>query len=177
MRQLLIFITGLAASSVGAEIVLPAGPPLEPEHAYQHPALRSLVFVSPETRQMAILPPAPVFIVPPPLLWRAPTPIPPYPVVYYGQPGVNLLVRPNNRDITSYNLRRAHSFSQGTYYRDTYLSLGDSPYGYGWLAYGLAYPPAVPAGFNQSSHPSNRDNSAYNLERAHRFSMDAYRKP
>ena len=41
-----------------------------------------------------------------------------------------------------------------------------------------AYPPVNNRpGFNQPSHPSNRDNTTYNLERAHRFSMDAYRKP
>jgi hypothetical protein len=41
-----------------------------------------------------------------------------------------------------------------------------------------AYPPAASAGgFNQPARPSNRDLNTYNLERAHRFSMDAYRRP
>lgn len=130
---------------------------------------------------MAILPPSPVFIAQPPLLWRAPSAMPAYPPPVMGG-GFNVPIRPSNRDVTTYNLQRAHGFSQELYYKDTYLRFGatnTSPYMYNYYgSLGLAYPPAVVGGgFNQPVRPSNRDVTTYHLERAHRFSMDAYKKP
>lgn len=160
----------LVAAPVAAEILFITGGGVvaaDPSYAFAHPTLRSVVFVTPEARQMAILPPAPVFIMPPPLLWRAPSPFPAYPPAATGS------TRPSNRDNVTYNLQRAHGYSQELFYRDAYL-LGTAPVLYSWSG-GLmpAYPPAA-AG---SRHPSNRDNTSYNLERAHRYSMDAYKKP
>lgn len=176
---------GIAAASLPARaeiLFLDGGKVVSADagYAYQHPSLRSVVFVTPEARQMAILPPAPVFIAPPPLLWRAPTAMPVYPppMPYVG--GINYSSRPSNRDLNTYNMQRAHAFSQELFYRDTYLSLGHSNPALIWYSYGglgPAYPPPQPAGFNQPARPSNRDNAAYHMERAHRFSMDLYKKP
>ncbi|MDP2809902.1 MAG: hypothetical protein Q8O34_07100 [Rhodocyclaceae bacterium] len=184
-RALLAVLAAAATAPAGAEILFLEGGRVasaEPDHAYRHPSLRSVVFVSPETRQMAILPPAPVFIQPPPLLWRVPTPfiVPPPGSVAIG---INASTRPSNRDVVNYSLQRAHSFSQNLYDKDTYLSLGASsplsPYWYSYYgAFGPAYPPAAGSGgFNQPARPSNRDITTYHLDRAHRFSMDAYKKP
>lgn len=142
---------------------------------YCHPALRSLMFVSPETRAQAILPPAPVFVAPPPLIWRAPgtRPIYPPPVMLSG---VNRAGMPSNRDMAAYNLARAHAFSQNLYRRDDNARIWFGPVpadGWLWLGDPLLYPPLAP-GLN---HPSNRDNAGYLIDRAHRFSQDAYRKP
>ena len=180
-----ILVTGatvLAASiatitTAAAEILFMEGggvASVEPSYAYAHPSLRSLVFITPEARQAAILPPAPVFIQPPPLLWRAPSPFPAYPPA--GTVGLpNTSSRPSNRDVATYNLQRAHGYSQELFYRDTYLNPGVPAYPLYYWSGGLMppYPPVVPG----SSHPSNRDNNSYNLERAHRYSMDAYKKP
>ena len=157
---------------------------------YQHPLFPSLVFINPQTRGQAILPPAPVFVAPPPLLWRAPRTADsaamaiPYPPT--ASPGFNRSGSPSNRDLASYNLARAHAMSQRLYRRDTALNLHygtasrPSPmiwYGadtWGWNApYYLHYPPAAPG----QTHPSNRDNASYLIDRAHRYSQDAYRKP
>lgn len=153
------------------------------EILYAHPALRSLVFVSPEARAQAILPPAPVFVAPAPLIWRAPgvsplTP-PPSPLAF------NRSGSPSNRDLSAYAIARAHAFSQNLYRRDgapvSPIFLGYGGNG-GWFWIGEAptafwltptYPPPAPG----ASHPSNRDNAASLLERAHRFSQDAYRRP
>ncbi len=140
-----------------------------------HPVLRSLVFISPETRAQAILPPAAVFVAPAPLIWRAPGTISVYPPpspLGFNSPG-----SPSNRDVVSYNLARAHAFSQNLYRRDGEAGnrLWFGPFrGNAWSVLGdpLLYPPLAP-GLN---HPSNRDNSSYLLERAHRFSQDDYRK-
>lgn len=159
-----------------AEIIVPAGTSSEVFYTYEHPALRSLVFVSPETRQMAILPPAPYFLASPPLLMRAPTAMPPYPPVPM-LPGVNLPARPSNSDNTNYNLQRAHAFSQNLHRENASVYFGAPAAYYGWSAYGPVYTPTQAPGFNQPARPSNRDNTTYNLERAHRFSADGYRKP
>lgn len=174
----LLLATGLAlTTAASAEIVLMGDggvASVEQGYAYAHPALRSVVFISPESRQMAILPPAPVFIQPPPLLWRAPSPFPVYPPASVAT-APNMSTRPSNRDVTTYHLQRAHGFGQELFYRDTYLSLGIGPLTSSYWSGGVmpAYPPAA-AGSNR---PSNRDNTTYNLERAHRYSMDAYKKP
>lgn len=167
----------LGTGHAGAEIVfLKDGSvvTVESAYAYAHPSFRSVVFNSPESRQVAILPPAPVFVAPPPLIWRAPSPFPAYPPA--AAAGFNSPARPSNRDVTTYNLQRAHGFSQELYYRDAYrdgrLSLGGLTL-YPWL--GSTMPAYAPV--TGGSHPSNRDNTTYNLERAHRFSMDVYKKP
>lgn len=183
-------MAAFVAAPVQAEIVFLEGGQVasaEPAYAYQHPSLRSVVFVSPEARQLAILPPAPVFVQPPPLLWRAPSSVfPIYPPASVPV-GINASNRPSNRDVATYHLQRAHTFSQDLYNKNTYINLGSNltiyPYGYGnYYGYGATYsypyPPVVgTGGFNQPIRPSNRDNAAYNLERAHNFSMDRYRKP
>ena len=164
-----------------AEIILKDGggtAAAEPGYAFAHPAMGSVVFVSPEARQMAILPPGIVFVQPPPLLMRAPSLFPVYPPASPTH-GLNSSSRPSNRDVVTYHLQRAHGFSQELFYRDTYLTFGTapsistSPYLYWNSGVMPAYPPAAPG----SSRPSNRDNTTYNLERAHRYSMDAYKKP
>lgn len=172
-------LASLIAPWAHAEIVLPTGEQADAFYTYEHPALRSLVFISPETRQLAILPPAPFFVSPPPLLLRAPTAMPAYPPVI-ALPGINTPARPSNRDNSNYNLQRAHSFSQKLYRENAPFHFGAtawSTYGYGWPAFGPAYAPALVPDFNQPARPSNRDNTTYNLERAHRFSMDGYRRP
>lgn len=189
MAMLSGIFAGIPAAK--AEIVFLEGGQVssaEAVYAYQHPSLPSVVFVSPETRQMAILPPSPVFIQPPPLLWRAPSALAIYPPASPAV-GFNMSTRPSNRDAATYNLQRAHGFSQDLYNRNTYVSIGTglvvNPYGYGVYGYGYgAYAPAYPyppvtgsGGFNQPARPSNRDNAAYSLDRAHGFSMDRYRKP
>jgi len=166
----------------GAEIVFLEGGQVasaEADFAYQHPSLRSVVFVTPETRQLAILPPPMLVVAAPPLIWRAPTGMPAYPPVYasgtFNQPA-----RPSNQDMNNYTLQRSHGFSQELYYRDSALALSTggqvSPYFYGYGGYGVPYPPPQPAGFNQPARPSNQSMNIYNLERAHRFSMDLYKK-
>jgi hypothetical protein len=170
----------VASGGLRAEIVLDAT--AEGPVYYAHPLLHSLVFVSPEKRAQAILPPAPVFVAPPPLIYRAPA----SPVLYppARAPGFNQGASPSNRDASAYSIARAHAFSQ-----DLYRKNGVPPFsGWGWIAYpgtgvysypypyygwNTLYPPLAP-GLN---HPSNRDNASYLIERAHRFSQDAYRRP
>lgn len=171
----------LVTTSATAEIVLIEGEgvSVESNYIYAHPYLQSIVFSSPQTREMAILPPSPYFINYPPLL-LVPSPYAAgYPPVVY-QSGINATARTSNRDLTSYNVGRAHAFSQEYYYPETYQSYqGSMPVlytgPYGVMPY---YPPATgTGGFNQPSRPSNRDNTSYSIERAHRFSMDAYKSP
>ena len=171
----------LVAFPVVAEIVVLEGNKTvaaDSAYVYAHPSLRSLVFASTEAREMAILPPAPYFLSAPPLLLRAPAPYAAYPPVIY-QSGVNATARPSNRDLTTYNMGRAHAFSQELYYPGTAIELNAGPVYYASpISIMPYYPPAIKTGgFNQTARPSNRDNTTYNLERAHRFSMDAYKKP
>lgn len=189
LSRAVTWLAGLAAAlslPAAAEIILLDGAPATtpPSYVYQHPTLHSIVFVTPETRQMAILPPPPVFIQSPPLLWRSPysaLPYPPASVPY----GLNSSSRPSNQDMAAYHLQRSHAFSQDLYNRSTYLNAGINPnaywygtYGpYGSYGYVYPYPPPAPRGFNQGAHPSNQDMTIYNIERAHAFSMDAYRRP
>ena len=175
-------MAGLALPAAAEIVFLDGGSvaSTDAEYAFQHPSLRSVVFVSPETRQMAILPPAPVFLAQPPLLWRSPTAMPLYPPAGILN-GLNTTVRPSNSDMANYNLQRAHAFSQESYYRNNYLNLGGVGvplygYGYGYGSLGPAYPPPMTPGFNQPARPSNQSMNIYHLERAHRFSMDAYKK-
>lgn len=176
-----LFACILAASlgAVRAEIVIGEANGKAEDRYYAHPTLRSLVFVSPETRSQAILPPSPVFVPAAPLIFRAPgSPLLPYPPqtpLAFNRSGT-----PTNRDIAIYSLERAHAFSQNLYRRNgvTFAHPGSvspflwaSPYVYGWIL--TPYPPTAQG----SSHPSNRDNAIYNIERAHRFSQDAYRQP
>ncbi|MCX7898312.1 MAG: hypothetical protein N2441_10630 [Rhodocyclaceae bacterium] len=182
-RTMLIVIAYLAWPARAELIVVDTSAP-PAEIYYAHPTVRSLVFVSPEMRAQAILPPSPVFVAPPPLIWRAPgtTPLSPPGAILLG---VNRAWVPGNRDLAAWNIARAHAFSQDLYRRQdgaaaTTLA-GGSP-AVGWLWVGSAptalwlaspYPPPAP----QASHPSNRDNATYLIERAHRFSQDAYRRP
>ncbi len=176
---LLMLLGGAASLPAQAEIILLEGGQAisaEPAYAYAHPALRSLVFSSPQARDVAILPPAPYFVSAPPLLLRAQVPYAAYPPVVYSS-GINQPLRPSNRDAASYSLYRAHAFSQKAYEADNYetAALYAWPNTYGLMPY---YPPVnAGGGFNQPARPSNRDNASYNLERAHRFSMDAYKRP
>ncbi len=170
-----------AAAPLCAEIILLDGNQavsVDTAYAYAHPRMRSVVFASPQYRDMAILPAAPYFMGTPPLLMRAPGPLIAYPPVVY-QAGINYPLRPSNRDISTYNLARAHAFSQGGYSSGAYANYPVSPFlyasPYGAMPY---YAPVIQSGgFNQPARPSNRDNTTYSLERAHRFSMDAYRRP
>ena len=159
-----------------AEIVLlDNGQAISADSAYvhAHPQLRSLVFTTPQARDMAILPAAPYFIGSAPLLMRAPGPLIAYPPVIYQQ-GINAPVRPSNRDNVSYSLARAHAFSQ-KYYDDERAMLYAWPY---YNSISPYYPPVnASGGFNQPMRPSNRDNATYHLARAHRFSMDLYKAP
>lgn len=107
----------LAAFSAQAEIVIldgDKGVSVESSYIYVHPRLRSVVFVSQQYRDMAILPPAPYFIASPPLLMSAPMPFITYPITVY-QSSINYPGRPSNRDNTTYNLERAHRFSMDEY--------------------------------------------------------------
>ena len=170
----------LAAASARAEIILLEGGQaisVDSSFVYAHPRMRSVVFSSPQYREMAILPPVPYFMGTPPLLMRAPGPLIAYSPALY-QPGINYPVRPSNRDVTTYNLARAHAFSQDYYRAGNYTNYAYSPFLYASPYYGTMpyYPPVNRSGgFNQPARPSNRDNTTYNLERAHRFSMDAYK--
>lgn len=177
MWRLLPFAALIAASTVQAELIVVDKSVAPQEFIYEHPSLHFLVFSIPEARGQAILPPAPVFVYPPPLIWRAPGTMPPYPPATL--PGFNRPGSPTNRDIAIYNLGRAHAMSQNLYRQDAGLGIyfGPSPSATGLLlgpAWNTwAYPPVAPG----SNHPSNRDNASYLIERAHRFSQDAYRRP
>jgi hypothetical protein len=181
-RTLLIGCSAmLVACGASAELLI-SDSSMEPQTDYQfgHPMLHFLVFSSPETRGQAILPPAPVFVAPPPLIWRASGIMPPYPPASptgFNQPG-----SPSNRDIAGYSLARAHAMGQNLYDRrnNAWAPLVSpnpsalawpTPYAWSWGT--TPYPPVAPG----QTHPSNRDNASYLLERAHRFSQDAYRKP
>lgn len=170
----------LPFASATAEIVLLDGGKavsVAAEYVYAHPAMRSVVFSSPQVRDMAILPPAPYFLTPAPLLLRVPSPFVAYPPVA-NPSGFNTPSRPSNRDVTTYNIGRAHAFGQGYYSSGSDSDPGSAPVLYA-LPYGALpyYPPVIgTGGFNQPVRPSNRDNTTYNLERARRFSADAYKK-
>jgi len=164
--------TAVTPSAALAELLIGESPPV-PEY-YPHPVLRSLVFVTPESRAQAILPPAPYFVAPAPLIWRAPNPIYPPP----GPIGFNRSGAPSNRDVATYSVTRAHLFSQNLYRQGNrgltfWYGPSGSTYWLWSLADPLFYPPPAPG----MSHPSNRDNAAYLIERAHRFSQNGYRKP
>lgn len=178
---LVCVLGALAASPLQAEIILLDGDKavsVDSSYVYAHPRMRSVVFASPQYRDMAILPPMPYFMGTPPLLMRAPVPFIAYPPAVY-QSGINYPVRPSNRDITTYNLARAHAFSQEAYYAGSYSHYAASPFLYASPYSTMPYYPPInrSGGFNQPARPSNRDNTTYNLERAHRFSMDLYKKP
>lgn len=177
MKTLLLpLITGvglLSCVNVRAELII-LDESVSPQFdGYVHPALRSLVFMSHESRGQAILPAAPTFVALPPLIYRSPGPVMPvYPPATL--PGFNRSSAPTNLDMANYSLARSHAMSQDLYRRDgSPLSIGAHPWlsPYAWPY--SSYPP-IPAG---RSHPTNRDNNIYLLDRAHRFSQDAYRKP
>ncbi|WP_126443834.1 hypothetical protein [Sulfuricystis multivorans] len=175
--RVLVLLSALASNAAQAELIIADKTVPPQELVYEHPFLHFLVFTSPEARGQAILPPAPVFVNPPPLIWRAPGTMPPYPPPT--PPGFNRPGNPSSLDIASYNLARAHAMSQNLYRRENGLALYFGPtssvsgimYSPAWSVW--PYPPLAPG----SSHPSNRDNASYLIERAHRFSQDAYRRP
>ena len=178
---LLAATTGWAEILVTEEAGVP--PAAEEGYTYQHPKLRSLVFSSPESRGQAILPPAPYFVPPPALLWRAPGGASVYPPIVLLPPAINGSGRLSTAEMARYNLARAHAMRQGLYKNS--LWFGSSgvyqpgiyawPHVWGWVGSPLV-PLSPPAAAGQA-HPSNRDNANYLLERAHRFSTDAYRTP
>lgn len=175
-----VFMIGyLLVFSANAEIVFgEEGQVVSVESAYlyEHPSLRSVVFATPQAREMALLPLPSYFVATSPLLLRAPVPYLAYPPVIY-QSGVNATIRPSNGDLTIYNLNRARAFSQEFYYSGEGLLA--TPLIYAWpSSIPVLYPPVGgTGGVNQPLRPSNRDNTTYNLERAHRFRMDSYKKP
>jgi len=180
----------LAAVPAWAEIIVvdtSRAPQTEVQYGFQHPAMQSLFFVSPQSRRIAMLPANEHHVEMADPLWRAPGLLPAYAPPRQEQ-GIGVSLLPTNRDNATYTLDRAHAFSANLHDRDreTALFVGGqpmilhaggllTPYA-GAYRYGVAYPPPQPAGFNQPARPSNRDNATYTLERAHRFSQDAYRK-
>lgn len=127
---------------------------------YEHPVLRSLVFISSESRGQAILPPVPVFVMTPPLMYRAPDTFPPFPPPVT-LPGFNRTDAPGNREMSHYNLARAHAY------------LGHNLWVSGHGGYASPYP-SVPIGLPP---PGNRDNSFYLVDHARHFRHDGPRKP
>ena len=126
----------LVAFPAVAEIVFLEGGrvvSVESVYVYEHPSLNSIVFSSPQAREMAILPPSPYFVNYPPLLLRASPPYAAYPPVVY-QSGINATARPSNRDVTTYNIGRAHAFSQEYYYPETYTNQAATPALYAGVA-------------------------------------------
>lgn len=173
----LISLLGVSPVAVAEIVFLASGgvASVDAAYNYPHPSMRSLVFESQQARDMAVLPSAPYFLSAPPLLLRAPVPYVAYPPVIY-QSGLNAAPHPSNRDIATYNLGRAHLYSQGLYSPAN----GESDKArvlYAWpYSVNPYYPPVSGSGgVNQPIRPSNRDNTTYNLERAHRFSMDTYK--
>lgn len=160
----------LAAAWARAELLIVDRDVAPQSVVYVHPALRSVVFLSSESRGQAILPAPPVFVAPPPLIYRAPGPVVPlYPPASWS--GFNRPGAPTHPDMAAYSLARAHAMSQDLYRRNgVSVYFGANP----WLAPYLWQYPSVQLG---QSHPSNRVNAIYLLDRAHRFSQDAYRKP
>jgi hypothetical protein len=117
---------------------------------------------------------------------------------------INTPSHPSNQEVVNHNLQRAHTFSQDLFDRNSYANRDNReqgtttpfPYWYGYYgAFGLTYPGSYYPGyyypgytayppprsnsseFNQSSQPSNRDITTYNINRAHQFSSDNYRTP
>lgn len=156
----------LAASGAHAELLI-EDRSVTSEY-YSHPRLRSLVFLTPESRGQAILPPAPVFIAPPPLIWRPAGGVPPYPPNTLS--GFNHSGTPSNSDLAAYNaaraqaLRHERSFSSGSsvwfgpHYRDNGFWLTPSP-----LNTTLS---------QRTIRPSNAENARNQIERAHRYTRD-----
>lgn len=189
MKTLIVMLASLLAVwPTRAEIIVldkSRPPQTEEEFSYQHPALSSLFFVSPQTRRIAMLPANEYYVELADPLWRAPGLLPPYAPPRPSE-GVGTSVLPSARDSVTYTLHRAHAFSANLYDRDNLFLMGNArsimfqpgivPYA-GYYRYGVAYPPPQPPGFNQPPRPSARDSATYVLERAHRFSQDAYRKP
>lgn len=174
----------LSPSLVQAEIVLPdmdAEPSMDSSYMHPHPRLNSLVFVSAQARDYALWPSVSYFVAGAPLLMNAIPPQTAYPPVIY-RGGIHPTANPSNRDNITYSLARAHAFSQDFYNKDNYRRPFSSWEGSAFpYVSGISYYPYAPVnsagGFNQPVRPSNRDNTSYNLDRAHRYSMDAYKKP
>lgn len=189
MRAMIVLaaclFAGLPASAEIIVVDTSRAPQTEVEFGFQHPAMSSLFFVSPQTRRIAMLPAGEHHVELAEPLWRAPGLLPPY-VPPRPDGGVGSSVLPSALDSAAYSLDRAHAFSANFYDKDNRLFIGHArsivfqpsgavPYA-GYYRYGVAYPPPQPTGFNQPSRPSARDSATYTLERAHRFSQDGYRE-
>lgn len=138
-----LFWTAVLGGVARAELLI-VDQTAQPDY-YGHPMLRSLVFASPESRAQAILPPAPVFVAPAPLIWRAPGPLTVYPPA--APPGFNRPGAPSNRDVAAYNLARAHAFGQDLYRRDGDARAWYGPtrtYDWRWMGDPSLYPPLAP---------------------------------
>lgn len=131
---------------------------------YAHPLFRSLVFVTAETRAQAILPPAPVFVAPAPLIWRAPlSPSPPVP------PVSERFATSLNTSLAAYSADRAQAMRQGLHRKKSTIVWLGPLYPEDWLCFGVSscYSPAA----SRLTHPNNLDNARNLAERAHRFSQ------
>lgn len=148
---------------------------------HAHPSLRSLVFVSPEARSLTFMPPAPVFVMPGPLIYRPPSALSPHaspPLPESGRAAV-----PQNWGGSAYHIDRAREYRLGPQQSEApsiYFYYGGSGYpsasttrvapSYGYPPWGWVSPyPPLETG---KAHPSNRDNARHNLERARRYSKD-----
>lgn len=172
-KLLLGFLAGFCASLAQGEILFvdESGHVLPSPYLYAHPLLPSVVFVDREAYRQA----APVqeggVQHGPDALRHGYGPFVPTP----GVSTMNQPDRASNRDMNTYSLSRAHMFSQRLWDKpkDASATHYYPYYPAGWMLY-----PPVPAtsGVNVPSHPSNRDNNTYNLNRAHSFSMDLYKR-
>lgn len=150
---------------------------------HAHPSLRSLVFVSPEMRSLTFMPPAPVFVMPGPLIYRPPSALSPYASPLLPEAGRAAV--PQNWGGSAYHLDRAREYRLGARHDEApsvYFYYGGSGYSsasttrvapspsYGYPPWGWISPyPPLEAG---KAHPGNRDNARLNLERARRYSKD-----
>lgn len=177
VKLLLGCLGGVFASLAQGEILFvdENGRLLASPYLYAHPLLPSVVFIDSEAynRGSAVQEGG---------VRRAPDAVGYQYGPYVPTPGVattNQPDRASNRDMNTYSVARAHAFSQRRWDRPGEATQGGarayySPYyPAGWMLY-----PPVPAvsGVNVPSHPSNRDNNTYNLNRAHSFSMDLYKR-
>ena len=145
-----------------------------------NPQAASLAFAPPQARDTVLSPTGIYFFSGAPTLVGGFAPYIAYPPVIY-RSGIHPTANPSNRDNVSYSLTRAHAFSQDLYDKDTDNRAAPRWSGNWPYASGMSYYPYAPVnatgGFNQPMRPSNRDNTTYSLDRAHRFSRDDYKKP
>ncbi|KOR29280.1 hypothetical protein TI03_02695 [Achromatium sp. WMS1] len=160
--KLLIWVAAIIiASPVSAEITFP------------HPELGSIVFTSPHTQQTGIQPAEPIFVHPSsPTSSKPITAAVPQPTIqnwwwshvpsgsYHNNQSdtVNVSPYPSNQDVTSYNIQRAHNFSQNLYRNNDAHRDNAATYPY-WFYYGggafggLSYPANYPPYYPYSGYP------------------------